>query len=113
MREGEGYTTDENLLASQLLAFCEGMLSRFVRSEFKYRPTDDFDARWPLIAGFSYSNADWIVAHALSRRQKHRPGKAPPGNSLTRQILPGMLAQPPDLQPYQVFLPDRQSGLSA
>ncbi|EFR6070998.1 nucleoid occlusion factor SlmA, partial [Salmonella enterica] len=43
-------TTDENLLASQLLAFCEGMLSRFVRSEFKYRPTDDFDARWPLIA---------------------------------------------------------------
>ncbi|EFT1092540.1 nucleoid occlusion factor SlmA, partial [Salmonella enterica] len=50
MREGEGYTTDENLLASQLLAFCEGMLSRFVRSEFKYRPTDDFDARWPLIA---------------------------------------------------------------
>ncbi len=24
MREGEGYTTDENLLASQLLAFCEG-----------------------------------------------------------------------------------------
>lgn len=50
MREGEGYTTDKNLLASQLLAFCEGMLSRFVRSEFKYRPTDDFDARWPLIA---------------------------------------------------------------
>ena len=50
MREGEGYTTDETLLASQILAFCEGMLSRFVRSEFKYRPTDDFDARWPLIA---------------------------------------------------------------
>jgi TetR/AcrR family transcriptional regulator len=50
MREGEGYTTDETLLASQLLAFCEGMLSRFVRSEFKYRPTDDFDTRWPLIA---------------------------------------------------------------
>lgn len=46
MREGEGYTTDETLLASQILAFCEGMLSRFVRSEFKYRPTDDFDARW-------------------------------------------------------------------
>ena len=36
MREGEGYTLDETLLASQLLAFCEGMLSRFVRSEFKY-----------------------------------------------------------------------------
>ena len=50
MREGEGYTLDETLLASQLLAFCEGMLSRFVRSEFKYRPTDDFEARWPLVA---------------------------------------------------------------
>ncbi|KGB05840.1 HTH-type protein slmA [Enterobacteriaceae bacterium ATCC 29904] len=50
MREGEGYTIDETLLASQVLAFCEGMLSRFVRSEFKYRPTDDFDARWPLVA---------------------------------------------------------------
>jgi TetR/AcrR family transcriptional regulator len=50
MREGEGYVTDETLLAGQLLAFCEGMLSRFVRSEFKYRPTDDFDTRWPLVA---------------------------------------------------------------
>ncbi|VFS70205.1 Synthetically lethal with a defective Min system protein A [Raoultella planticola] len=53
MREGEGYTIDEALLASQLLAFCEGMLSRFVRSEFKYRPTDDFDA--PLAAGRRHS----------------------------------------------------------
>lgn len=50
MREGGGYSTDETLLASQILSFCEGMLSRFVRSEFKYRPTDDFDARWPLVA---------------------------------------------------------------
>ncbi|MFZ4834673.1 nucleoid occlusion factor SlmA [Rouxiella sp. Mn2063] len=50
MREGSGYSADETLLASQLLAYCEGMLSRFVRSEFKYRPTQDFDARWPLIA---------------------------------------------------------------
>lgn len=50
MREGNSYLTDESLLASQLLAFCEGMLSRFVRSEFHYRPTEEFDARWPLIA---------------------------------------------------------------
>jgi len=49
MREGEGFTVDETLLASQLLAQCEGMLSRFVRSEFKYRPTEDFDVRWPLM----------------------------------------------------------------
>ncbi|MCA1179662.1 MULTISPECIES: nucleoid occlusion factor SlmA [unclassified Pantoea] len=50
MRDGEGFQTDETLLASQLLAFCEGLLSRYVRSEFRYRPTTDFDIRWPLIA---------------------------------------------------------------
>ncbi len=49
IREGQGFATDETLLASQLLAFCEGMLSRFVRSEFRYRPTQEFDARWPLL----------------------------------------------------------------
>ena len=50
MREGEGFVTDETLLASQLLAFCEGLLSRFVRSEFRYQPTQEFEARWPLLA---------------------------------------------------------------
>lgn len=50
MREGEGFAQDEALLATQLLAFCEGLLSRFVRSEFRYRPTADFEARWPLLA---------------------------------------------------------------
>jgi len=49
LREGQGFNTDEALLASQLLAFCEGMLSHFVRSEFRYLPTQDFDARWPLL----------------------------------------------------------------
>ncbi|HDS3051610.1 nucleoid occlusion factor SlmA [Morganella morganii] len=49
IRDGSSFTYDESLLASQLLAFCEGMLSRFVRSEFKYRPTQEFEARWPLI----------------------------------------------------------------
>ena len=44
------FIVDETLLASQLLAFCEGMLSRYVRSEFRYRPTQEFDARWPLLA---------------------------------------------------------------
>ncbi len=52
LREGAGFETDETLLASQLLAICEGLLSRFVRSDFRYRPTQDFDARWPLIAAW-------------------------------------------------------------
>ncbi len=50
IREGQGFIVDETLLASQLLAYCEGMLSRYVRSEFRYLPTQDFDARWPLLA---------------------------------------------------------------
>ncbi|CAM3443310.1 putative transcriptional regulator of dUTPase subunit with homeodomain-like DNA binding domain (TetR/AcrR family) [Xenorhabdus nematophila ATCC 19061] len=49
MRDGQGFDYDETVLASQLLAFCEGMLSRFVRSEFRYRPTTEFEVRWPLI----------------------------------------------------------------
>ncbi|WP_065648409.1 nucleoid occlusion factor SlmA [Pantoea eucrina] len=50
IRDGEGFRTDEALLASQLLAFCEGLLSRFVRSGFRYSPTAEFDSRWQLIA---------------------------------------------------------------
>lgn len=50
IREGQSFIADETLLASQLLAFCEGILARYVRSEFRYRPTQDFDARWPLLA---------------------------------------------------------------
>lgn len=50
IREGQGFVHDETLLAGQLLSFCEGMLSRFVRSEFRYRPTQEFDLRWPLLA---------------------------------------------------------------
>ncbi|KAA8997315.1 nucleoid occlusion factor SlmA [Affinibrenneria salicis] len=50
LRNEQGFDHDETLLASQLLAFCEGTLSRFVRSEFRYRPTTEFDTRWPLLA---------------------------------------------------------------
>ena len=49
LREGKGFAQDEGLLASQLLAFCEGLMSRFVRSEFRYLPTQDFDIRWQLL----------------------------------------------------------------
>lgn len=50
LRDGEGFQNDETLLASQLLAFCEGLLSRYVRSEFRYKPTADFTLRWQLVA---------------------------------------------------------------
>ncbi len=49
LREGQGFENDETLLASQLLAYCEGLLARFVRTEFKSLPTRDFEVRWPLL----------------------------------------------------------------
>lgn len=50
IREDVGYLTDERILASQLLAFCEGMMMRYCHSGFKYLPTTDFDLRWSLLA---------------------------------------------------------------
>lgn len=52
IRVGEELRYDEGLLASQYLAFCEGMIVRFVRSEFHHQPTDNFEKRWPLLALF-------------------------------------------------------------
>ncbi len=43
IREGKGYQIDESILASVLLAQVEGSLNRFVRSDFKYQPTQYFD----------------------------------------------------------------------
>lgn len=52
IRAGKELRYDEGLLASQYLAFCEGMIVRFVRSEFHYLPTDNVEKRWPLLALF-------------------------------------------------------------
>lgn len=50
LREGIAYSTDERILASQILTFCEGMMNRYVRSDFKYLPTTDYELRWTLTA---------------------------------------------------------------
>lgn len=50
IREGVAFTTDERILSSQLLAFCEGMMARYSRSGFKYLPTTNFETRWALLA---------------------------------------------------------------
>ncbi|WP_342211589.1 nucleoid occlusion factor SlmA [Gilliamella sp. ESL0254] len=49
IREGVAFITDERILSSQLLAFCEGMMARYSRSGFKYLPTTNFDTRWTLL----------------------------------------------------------------
>lgn len=49
VREGHGFNLDEAILANLLLAFAEGRISQFVRSEFKQKPTQHFDEQWTFI----------------------------------------------------------------
>jgi TetR/AcrR family transcriptional regulator len=49
LREGVGFNIDEAILANLLLAFAEGRISQFVRSEFKQKPTQHFDEQWTFI----------------------------------------------------------------
>ena len=44
-----GFNLDEAILANLLLAFAEGRISQFVRSEFKQKPTLHFDEQWTFI----------------------------------------------------------------
>ncbi len=50
LREGRGFPVEETILASQLLGQVEGSLNRFVRSQFKYTPTAEFDQYWHLLS---------------------------------------------------------------
>ena len=50
IREGKAFPVDENILATQLLGQVEGSLNRFVRSDFKYRPTANFEQYWALLS---------------------------------------------------------------
>lgn len=49
LREGKSFPVDERILASQMLGQIEGSFCRFVRSDFKYKPTDNFDEYWALL----------------------------------------------------------------
>ncbi|MGB0892924.1 MAG: nucleoid occlusion factor SlmA [Parashewanella sp.] len=49
LREGRGFNLDETILANLLLAFAEGRVSQFVRSEFKQKPTHNFTEQWQFI----------------------------------------------------------------
>ncbi|KXI23979.1 nucleoid occlusion factor SlmA [Photobacterium sanguinicancri] len=50
LREGKGFPVDEGILAAQLLGQVEGSLNRYVRSNFKYKPTESFDDYWALLS---------------------------------------------------------------
>ncbi|NOH96116.1 nucleoid occlusion factor SlmA [Vibrio sp. 99-70-13A1] len=50
IREGKAFPVDERILATQLLGQVEGSLNRFVRSDFKYPPTANFEEYWALLS---------------------------------------------------------------
>jgi len=50
IREGKSFPVDEKILATQLLGQVEGSLNRFVRSDFKYQPTANFEEYWALLS---------------------------------------------------------------
>lgn len=49
MLDGEKLLHDEVMVANLLLAFVEGRMSQFVRSQFKHKPTHNFKAQWAFI----------------------------------------------------------------
>lgn len=50
LREGKAFPVDDKVLAAQLLGQVEGSLNRFVRSDFKYQPTANFEEYWALLS---------------------------------------------------------------
>ncbi len=46
LREGKTFQSDETTLANLLLAYVEGKMNQFVRSDFKTRPSAQFEAQW-------------------------------------------------------------------
>ncbi len=49
IRDGKGFNLDESMLANLLLAFAEGKINQFVRTQFKRKPSADFDQQWEFI----------------------------------------------------------------
>ncbi|NLS14845.1 nucleoid occlusion factor SlmA [Vibrio sp. SM6] len=50
IRENKSFPVEESILAAQLLGQVEGSLNRFVRSDFKYLPTANFEQYWALLS---------------------------------------------------------------
>ncbi|WP_440054957.1 nucleoid occlusion factor SlmA [Pseudoalteromonas sp. T1lg65] len=46
LREGRAFSSEEAVLANLFLAFVEGKINQFVRSDFKAKPTAQFDKQW-------------------------------------------------------------------
>ncbi|MBQ1784162.1 MAG: nucleoid occlusion factor SlmA [Gammaproteobacteria bacterium] len=50
LREGVSLGNDERQLANLMLAYVEGRIAQFVRSDFTRLPSSDFDVQWSALA---------------------------------------------------------------
>lgn len=46
LSDGEKFSIDEGILANLLLAYVEGRMNQFVRSQFQHKPTQHFKTQW-------------------------------------------------------------------
>jgi TetR/AcrR family transcriptional regulator len=49
LREGKGFTISEQALANILMAFAEGKINQYVRSDFAKKPSNDFNEQWQFL----------------------------------------------------------------
>lgn len=49
LREGKGFTISEQALANILMAFAEGKINQYVRSNFTKLPSSDFNEQWQFL----------------------------------------------------------------
>jgi len=49
LREGKGFSINEQALANLLTAYAEGKISQYVRSEFQKMPSSDFNEQWQFL----------------------------------------------------------------
>tara|TARA_B110000908_G_scaffold67255_1_gene81318 strand:+ start:87 stop:671 length:585 start_codon:yes stop_codon:yes gene_type:complete len=46
LREGKGFSINEQALANLLVAYAEGKICQYVRSDFTKKPSDNFNEQW-------------------------------------------------------------------
>jgi TetR/AcrR family transcriptional regulator len=46
LREGKGFTINESALANLLVAYAEGKINQYVRSDFTKKPSENFNEQW-------------------------------------------------------------------
>jgi TetR/AcrR family transcriptional regulator len=49
LREGTSFQVSEAILANMLLAYVEGRIGQYVRSNFKRKPSSDFETLWLML----------------------------------------------------------------